>query len=130
MEIKIGSIVRYKPEWCSSTEERQYLHIVIENRLNPVTNKMTRYLIKTINMQNMSFMPTETVDDCMIEVVCDPQERIFIDSESNDIVTESQLRDEFAQLQAENPQEYSFTFSEYIGNCTAKNGTLTEIFKP
>jgi len=64
--IKEGMIVRYAPDWCSEGE-RRYLHVVMENRLNPVTGEMTRWLIKTINMKNMVFMPTETVDECMIE---------------------------------------------------------------
>ena len=63
--IKEGMIVRYKSEWCSP-EERKYLHVVKENRLNPVTNEMTRWLIETINT-NMYFNPTECVDECMIE---------------------------------------------------------------
>ena len=75
MKFDIGAIVRYKPDWCNSSEERRYLHIVLENLLNPVTNKMTRYLIKTINMQNMTFMPTEIVDECMIEIAYNPQEK-------------------------------------------------------
>ena len=58
-------IVRYKPEWCSPGEEK-YLHVVKENLLNPVTNKMTRRLIQTINT-TMVFHPTEVVDDYMIE---------------------------------------------------------------
>lgn len=64
--IKEGMIVRYAAAWCSP-EERKYLHVVKENRLNPVTNTMTRWLIETINMENMVFHPTETVDDYMIE---------------------------------------------------------------
>lgn len=64
--IKTGMIVRYAPEWCSP-EERKYLHVVKENRVNPVTNEMTRWLIETINMENMVFHPTEVVDDYMIE---------------------------------------------------------------
>jgi hypothetical protein len=59
-------IVRYSPKWCSP-EERKYLHVVKENRLNPVTNQMTRWLIQTINMENMVLQPSEVVDDYMIE---------------------------------------------------------------
>lgn len=64
--IKQGMIVRYTPEWCSPGE-REYLHVVKENRMNPVTNKMTRWLIETINMKNMVLNPTEEVEDYMIE---------------------------------------------------------------
>lgn len=59
-------IVRYTPEWCSPGE-RKYLHVVKENRLNPVTGKMTRWLIATINMANMTLYPTSVVEECMIE---------------------------------------------------------------
>ena len=64
--ITEGMIVRYAREWCSPGE-RKYLHVVKENRLNPVTNKMTRWLIQTINMENMTLHPTSVVDDYMIE---------------------------------------------------------------
>ena len=57
--IKEGMIVRYQPEWCSPGEEK-YLHVVKENRLDPVTNKMTRWLIQTINTYSV-FHPTEVV---------------------------------------------------------------------
>lgn len=67
--IKVGSIVRYVPEWCDSPEERKYLHVVLENRLNPVTGKMTRWLIKTINMEHMTIQPTAVVETEMIEAV-------------------------------------------------------------
>ena len=64
--ITEGMIVRYASEWCSPGE-RKYLHVVKENRLNPVTNQMTRWLIQTINMENMTFQPTSVVEDYMIE---------------------------------------------------------------
>lgn len=61
-----GDIVRYKKEWCSPGE-RDYIHVILENRLNPVTGEMTRYLIGTINSK-LVFGHTETVDECMIEL--------------------------------------------------------------
>ena len=64
--ITEGMIVRYSPKWCSPGE-RKYLHVVKENRLNPVTNQMTRWLIQTINMENMVFQPSSVVEDYMIE---------------------------------------------------------------
>lgn len=64
--ITEGMIVRYSSEWCS-LGERKYLHVVKENRLNPVTNQMTRWLIQTINMENMTLQPTSVVEDYMIE---------------------------------------------------------------
>ncbi len=63
--IKEGMLVRYAPEWCSPGEEK-YLHIVRENRLNPVTNEPTRWLIETINSALTIFNPTEEVEECMI----------------------------------------------------------------
>ena len=64
--IKKGMIVRYARPWCSP-EKRKYLHIVKENRLNPVTNQMSRWLIQTINMTHMSIQPTSVVEEYMIE---------------------------------------------------------------
>lgn len=66
-QIAVGMVVRYAKEWCSPGEEK-YLHVVKENRINPVTGEMTRWLIETIN-STMVFNPTETVDGCMIEPV-------------------------------------------------------------
>ena len=63
--IKVGMVVRYKSGWCSDGE-RKYLHVVRENRLNPVTNEMTRWLIETINT-GLFLNPSEVVDDYMIE---------------------------------------------------------------
>ncbi len=64
--IETGMIVRYSPRWCTPGE-RGYLHLVRENRLNPVTGKMSRWLIETINMKNMTIHPTSEVEDYMIE---------------------------------------------------------------
>ena len=64
--IEVGMIVRYAPNWCSPGE-RKYLHVVKENRLNPVTGQMTRWLIETINSGLTIANPTEVVDDVMIE---------------------------------------------------------------
>ena len=64
--IHEGMIVRFTPTWCSP-EERRYLHVVKENRLNPVTGKMTRWLIQTINMKHMTIQPSSVVEEYMIE---------------------------------------------------------------
>lgn len=64
-EIKVGMIVKYNPNYCTEGE-RKYLHVVKENRLNPITHKPTRWLIETINMQTMKFNPTEVVESDMI----------------------------------------------------------------
>ena len=63
-KIEVGMIVRYAPNWCSPGEEK-YLHVVMENLLNPCTMEMTRWLIKTINA-NTFFYHTEVVDEDMI----------------------------------------------------------------
>ena len=65
-QIAVGMIVRFAAEWCTPGE-RKYLHVVKENRLNPVKNTMTRWLIETVNMESMYFHPMEVVDDYMIE---------------------------------------------------------------
>lgn len=64
--IEAGMIVRYAPKWCEP-EERKYLHLVLENQMNPVTGKMSRWLIRTINMEHMLLQPTSVVEDYMIE---------------------------------------------------------------
>ena len=51
----------------------------------------------------------------------------FIDTESGNIITESELKAEFDEMKAESPDEYNYSFGEYIRNCTAKNGFLKEI---
>ena len=64
-EIKVGMLVRYAKGWCSDGE-RKYLHVVKENRLNPVTGEMSRWLIETVNT-GMAFNPTEVVEGFMLE---------------------------------------------------------------
>lgn len=64
-EISVGMLVRYAKDYCTEGE-RKYLHVVKENRLNPVTGEMSRWLIETINTE-MAFNPTEVVERCMIE---------------------------------------------------------------
>lgn len=63
--IKKGMLVRYAPGWCSPGEEK-YFHVVQENVINPVTGKMTRWIIETINSSITIANPTETVEEYMI----------------------------------------------------------------
>ena len=64
--LKVGTIVRYHPNWCSEGE-RKYIHVVREvGLLNPCTDKPTRVLIETLNT-NLTFHPTEVVEEFMIE---------------------------------------------------------------
>lgn len=53
--------------------------------------------------------------------------RIFKNTESDELITESQLKADFETLQREQPEEYNYTFYQYILNCTGKNGFLEEI---
>lgn len=52
----------------------------------------------------------------------------WLDVETGDIITREQLEKEFIALQAEQPAEYNYTFSDYIRNCESKNGTLIRIY--
>jgi hypothetical protein len=55
--------------------------------------------------------------------------RYFHDTESRQIISETELLEEFIKLSKENPAEYeNITFGQYISNClTINNGTLEEI---
>jgi hypothetical protein len=49
---------------------------------------------------------------------------IYKDTESGEVVTERELRAEFETLRHESPEEHDYSFTEYIRNCTDKNGFL------
>ena len=52
---------------------------------------------------------------------------MFYDIESNEIVTIDQLKNEYDMLRQEQPDEYNYSFEEYIRNCkTENNGTLED----
>ena len=53
--------------------------------------------------------------------------RKFRDLEFDIIVTEEELLRTFKHLQREQPDEYNYSFENYIRNCTDKNVTLEEI---
>lgn len=53
--------------------------------------------------------------------------RKFRDLEFDIIVTEEELLKTFKHLQREQPDEYNYSFENYIRNCTDKDGTLEEI---
>lgn len=59
--------------------------------------------------------------------VKDSAERLFEDERGGELVTESELREEFEQMQAEQPNEYNYSFEEYVRQCTGQRGTLTQI---
>ena len=49
---------------------------------------------------------------------------VFYDIEKKCIVHEFDLVFEFAMLKSEDPETYDYSLSDYIRNCTCKNGTL------
>lgn len=49
---------------------------------------------------------------------------IFIDLETNNLVAESTIKAEFDLLKSRNPQEYNYSFEEYLNNACGKNGFL------
>lgn len=57
--------------------------------------------------------------------------RKFKDTNTGAIITEAQLRSEFRNLQRDYPDEYDYSFAEYISNTLSKNGILEEVlYKP
>lgn len=53
--------------------------------------------------------------------------RKFRDLEFDIIVTEEELLRTFKHLQREQPDEYNYSFENYIRNCIDKDGTLEEV---
>ena len=53
--------------------------------------------------------------------------RKFRDTNTGEIITEEELREEFEELKKETPEEYDYSFNQYLLNCTSKNGMLIEI---
>lgn len=52
---------------------------------------------------------------------------MWIDIETGEIVTAEQLRTEYEQAKEKQPDEYGYSFEEYIRNCkTENNGTLED----
>lgn len=49
---------------------------------------------------------------------------LLIDTETLEIVTLADVYKEFLYFKKQDPDEYNYSFSEYIGNCTSKNGFL------
>lgn len=54
--------------------------------------------------------------------------KLYRCTESDEILTEAQLQAEFETLKAEEPETYDYNFTDYIKNCTSKNGFL-EVLK-
>lgn len=53
--------------------------------------------------------------------------RKFRDTNTGEIITEEELRKEFEELKKKTPEEYDYSFNQYLLNCTSKNGMLIEI---
>ena len=53
--------------------------------------------------------------------------RKFRDLEFDIVVTEEELLRTFKHLQREQPDEYNYSFENYIRNCTDKEGKVSEI---
>lgn len=52
----------------------------------------------------------------------------FYDIESGEYITLETLYSEYLTMQKEQPDEYNYSFTEYINNClTVNNGTLEKI---
>lgn len=68
------------------------------------------------------WLETETQEFVPAEELAD--KRVFKD-EFGHIITEDELYSEFKELQAEQPEEYAYSFEEYVENVTGKDGTLT-----
>lgn len=52
--------------------------------------------------------------------------RMYQDEDGR-LLTIGQLWDEFQDLKEMDPETYDYDFEQYIGNCTSKNGALTEV---
>lgn len=50
--------------------------------------------------------------------------KYYFDENEGCFVSEEQIKKEFIQLKAEQPNEYNYTFEEYLNNCLSKNGFL------
>lgn len=53
--------------------------------------------------------------------------KLYRCTESDEILTEAQLKAEFETLKAEEPDTYDHNFYQFIENCLSKNGFLEEV---
>lgn len=53
--------------------------------------------------------------------------RIYMDTETAQIITEQELRTEFYDLRTKQPETYDYSFECYVRNCCGKNGLLQEM---
>jgi len=53
---------------------------------------------------------------------------MYIDIETNEIITTEQLFSEYESMRSAQPEEYNYSFADYVHNClTENNGTLEKI---
>lgn len=56
---------------------------------------------------------------------------MWIDINSNEIITATRLREEYEENKKNLPEEYNYSFEEYIQNCLTKNnGSLVDYELP
>lgn len=65
-------------------------------------------------------------EDDKTDVTDAAEGRVFED-ERGYTVTEDELRRDFEELKRNEPEEYFYSFEDYVDMCTGKHGTLTEI---
>lgn len=53
--------------------------------------------------------------------------KLYRCTESDEILTETQLKAEFETLKAEEPDTYDYNFYQFVENCLSKNGFLEEV---
>ena len=52
---------------------------------------------------------------------------LYKDTESGELVSRETLSKEFDELKAEAPEEYDYTFEQYLNNACSKNGFLERV---
>lgn len=72
-------------------------------------------------------VPVEDKDDDNKDVKDAAEGGRLFEDERGYTVTEDELRRDFEELKLDDPEEYFYTFEDYIDMCTGKHGTLTEI---
>lgn len=53
--------------------------------------------------------------------------RVFLNSENKKLIKEDELRTQFSELKINEPEEYDYSFEDYINVCCDKNGVLEEV---
>lgn len=54
--------------------------------------------------------------------------RKFRDTNTGEIITEEELRKEFEKLKKETPEEYDYSFSQYLLNCSETLSEVRQLF--